>query len=127
VSDRLPNSRRWTVIGSGLLCGGLGVVVIYTRRGAFSSPLAVVVVSAIGLAAVLLQLSVYNREHAVPVRAPVWLNILGVGFALAALFADLLRLTSQVAEVMALGAVGSFAISGALILHAFRKHRMASK
>jgi ABC-type Mn2+/Zn2+ transport system permease subunit len=123
----LPNSRRWTVIGSGLLCCGLGVVVIYTRRSVFNSPLAVVVVSAIGLAAVLLQLSVYNREHSVPVRAPAWLNILGVGFALAALFADLLRLSSQVAEVMALGAVGSFAISGALILHAFRKHRIASK
>jgi len=127
VPDRRPNSRRWTVIASGLLCCGLGVVVIYTRRGAFSSPLSVVVVAAIGLAAVLLQLRFYNREHSNPVQAPVWLNVLGILFALTALFADVLRLSSQMAEVMALGAVGSFAISSALILHAFRKHRIASK
>jgi len=127
VPDRLPNSRRWTVIASGLLCCGLGVVVLYTRRSAFSSPLSVVVVAAIGLAAVLLQLRFYNREHSTPVQAPMWLNVLGVLFALTALFADVLRLSVQMAEVMALGAVGSFAISSALILHAFRKHRIASK
>jgi uncharacterized membrane protein len=127
VADDQRNSRRWTVITSALLCCGLGVVVLYTRRSAFSSPLAVVVVAAIGLAAVLLQLRFYNREHATPVRAPVWLNIVGVGCALSALFADSLRLGPQMAEVMALAAVGSFAISGALILHAFRKHRIASK
>jgi uncharacterized membrane protein len=127
VADRQTNSRRWTVVASGLLCCGLAVVVIYTKRSAFFSPLAVVVVAAIGLAAVLLQLRFYNRESATPVRAPVWLNFIGVGCALGALFADLLRLGPQVAEAMALGAVGSFAISSALILHAFRKHRTASK
>jgi len=127
VPDRLPISRRWTVIASGLLCCGLGVVVLYTRRSAFSSPLSVVVVAAIGLAAVLLQLRFYNREHSIPVQAPVWLNVLGVLFAMAALFADVLRLSGPMAEAMALGAVGSFAISSALILHAFRKRRIASK
>ena len=127
VPDRLPISRRWTVIASGLLCCGLGVVVIYTRRSAFSSPLSVVVVAAIGLAAVLLQLRFYNREHSNPVQAPVWLNVLGVLFAMAALFADVLRLSGPMAEAMALGAVGSFAISSALILHAFRKRRITSK
>jgi hypothetical protein len=127
VADRHPNSRRWTVIASALLCGGLGIVVMYTRRNAFSSPLAVVVVAAIGLAAVLLQLRFYNRESTTPVRAPVWLNILGVGCALGALFADLLRLGPQAAEAMALGAIGCFGISSALIMHAFRKHRVSSK
>ncbi len=127
MPDSPPISRRWTVIASGLLCCGLGVVVIYTRRSAFSSPLSVVVVAAIGLAAVLLQLRFYNREHSNPVEAPMWLNVLGVLFALAALFADVLRLSGQMAEVMALGAVGSFAISSALILHAFRKRRITSK
>jgi ABC-type Mn2+/Zn2+ transport system permease subunit len=115
------------VIASGLLCCGLGVVVIYTRRSAFSSPLSVVVVAAIGLAAVLLQLRFYNREQSNPVVAPMWLNVLGVVFALSALFADVLKLSGPMAEVMALGAVVSFSISGALILHAFRKHRIASK
>jgi hypothetical protein len=57
----------------------------------------------------------------------VWLNILGVGFALAAFFADFRGLSWQMAEVVALGAVGSFAISSAMILHAFRKNRMTSK
>jgi hypothetical protein len=127
VPDSRPNSRRWTVIASALLCCGLGVVVLYTRRSAFFSPLAVVVVAAIGLVAVLLQLRFYNRGLSNPVQAPVWLNILGVGFALAALFADFIGLNWQMAEVMALGAVGSFAISSAMILHAFRKHRITSK
>jgi uncharacterized membrane protein len=127
VPDSRPNSRRWTVIASAVLCCGLGVVVLYTRRSAFFSPLAVVVVAAIGLVAVLLQLRFYNRGLSNPVQAPVWLNILGVGFALAALFADFIGLNWQMAEVMALGAVGSFAISSAMILHAFRKHRITSK
>jgi uncharacterized membrane protein len=127
VPDSRPNSRRWTVIASAILCCGLGVVVLYTRRSAFFSPLAVVVVAAIGLVAVLLQLRFYNRGLSNPVQAPVWLNILGVGFALAALFADFIGLNWQMAEVMALGAVGSFAISSAMILHAFRKHRITSK
>jgi hypothetical protein len=127
VADNRSYSRRWTVIASALLCCGLGVVVLYTRRNAFFSPLAVVVVAAIGLAAVLLQLRFYNRGQSNPVHAPVWLNILGVGFALAAFFADFLGLSWQMAEVVALGAVGSFAISSAMILHAFRKNRMMSK
>jgi|ERR1700733_13600167 hypothetical protein len=127
VPDSQSDSRRWTVITSALLCCGLGVVVIYTKRSAFFSPLAVVVVAAIGLAAVLLQLRFYNRGQSNPVQAPMWLNILGVGFALIAFFADFLRLTSQLAELFALGAVGSFAISSAMILHAFRKRRMAPK
>jgi drug/metabolite transporter (DMT)-like permease len=127
VPDSELNSRRWTVIASALLCCGLGLVVIYTKRTAFSSPLAVVVVAAIGLAAVLLQLRYYNREHGNPIHAPVWLNIVGVVFALTALFSDLLGLSGQIAELTALGAVGSFAVSSAMILHAFRKHRTLSK
>ena len=127
MPDSELNSRRWTVIASALLCCGLGLVVIYTKRTAFSSPLAVVVVAAIGLAAVLLQLRYYNREHGNPIHAPVWLNIVGVVFALTALFSDLLGLSGQIAELTALGAVGSFAVSSALILHAFRKHRTLSK
>jgi ABC-type Mn2+/Zn2+ transport system permease subunit len=127
VADSSPHSRRWTVIAAGLLCCGLGIVVIYTKSSAFFSPLAVVVVAAIGLAALLLQLRYYNREHTNPVHAPVWLNLLGVLFALTALLADFVGLSAQMAQVMALGAVGSFAISGGLILHAFRKHRATSK
>ena len=52
----LATPRRWTVIGSGLLCGILAVIVLFTNPRAFASPLAVVVLAAIGLAAVLLQL-----------------------------------------------------------------------
>ena len=114
-------SRRWTVIASGLLCGLLALVVIYPKSSAFRSPLAVVIVAAIGLVAVLVQLRFYNRERSKPVRAPLWLNILGIVFALAALFADVFHLSSDMAQLMALGAIGSFSISSAVILHAFRK------
>lgn len=125
MADAQPKPRRWTVIASGLLCGVLALVVIYTNRGAFFSPMALVVVAAIGLAAVLLQLRFRNRANAV--HPPVWLNVVGIALALAALFSDFLHLSPQLAESMALGAVGSFAISGALILHAFRRRRVNPK
>jgi uncharacterized membrane protein len=119
--------RRWTVIASGLLCLVLGLVVIFTTRGAFFSPMAVVVVAAIGLAAVLLQVRFYNREQVVPVRPPLWLNAFGILFALTALFARELGLRPRLGQIMALVAVGCFAISGAIMLHAFRKSSIASK
>ncbi len=119
-------SRRWTVIASGLLCGTLALVVIYTNRIAFYSPLALVVIAAIGLAAVLLQLRL-RRGTAQTVRAPMWLNMLGIIFAAVALFADILRLSWGVFQVTALGAVGCFSISSVVILEALRKQRIASK
>ena len=100
---------------------------LFTNRAAFHSPLAVVVVAAIGLAAVLLQVRLRNREVARPVHSPVWLNLLGIAFALAALFGDIARVGSEVIQLLALGAVGAFAISSAMVLHAFRKDRVISK
>jgi uncharacterized membrane protein len=122
LADTLQR-RRWAVLASAVLCLMLGLVVLYTNRRAFFSPLAVVVVAAIGLAAVLAQLRFYNEEHAKPVRGPVWLNVLGIAFALAALFADGLHMGPIWAQVMALLAVGSFGVSGAVILHKFRKRQ----
>jgi hypothetical protein len=119
-------SRRWTVIASGLLCGALAVVVLFTNRGAFFSPLAVVVMGAVGLAAVLLQLRLQTPDDGPSSTSPAWLNILGIIFALAAFFADLFHLTSQVTEALALGAVASFGVSGVIILRSFRK-RATSK
>ncbi len=127
MADLETPDRRWTVIASGLLCLGLALVVLFTNRGAFFSPVAVMVVAAIGLAAVLLQVRFYNRVHSQPVHVPVWLNLLGTVFALIALFGDKMHLAPPVALMMALGAVGSFAISSALVLHAFRKRRLAGK
>ncbi len=125
MTDSAPLSRRWTVIGSGLLCCALALVVIYTNRYAFFSPLAVVVVAAIGLAAVLLQLRA--RGGSGDIHPPTWLTIIGIALALGAAFADFLHLGPEVAQIMALGAVGVFGISGAVILHAVRKQRIASK
>jgi hypothetical protein len=105
----------------------LAVVVMFTNRNAFFSPLAVVVVAAIGSAALLLRIRLRALDQRPTLHPPIWLNILGIGLALAALLADLLGISSQVAQVMALAAVGSFGISGAIILHAFRKQRTASK
>ena len=118
-----PKSRRWSVIASGLLCGVLAVVVLFTNRSAFFSPLAVVVVAAIGLAAVLLQLRLRNRTGVPSVRQPVWLNLIGTLLAVSALFSDLLHMRPQWTETLALAAVATFAVSGAHILHAFRKYR----
>ena len=119
-------TRRWTVIASGLLCGAMAMVVLFTNRGAFYSPLAVVVMGAVGLAAVLLQLRLRNRDETPSSTSPAWLNVLGILFALAAFFVDLFHLNPQVTEALALGAVASFGISGVIILRSFRK-RLAPK
>lgn len=112
-------ARRYTVIASGLLILALALVVIYTGRNAFLSPLALVVVSAIGLVALLLQLRF--REELAQVRAPFWLNLLGVLCAVLALIADFLHMARNRLEIVAFAAVICFAISGSLILHGLRR------
>lgn len=99
----------------------LALVVIFTNRTVFHSLIAVVVVAAIGSAAVLLQLRLRNREQGKAVHPPVWLNLLGIIFGLLTLFADWLKLNSDMTQLLALAAVGSFGVSGAIILHSFRK------
>src|SRR5437660_368719 len=103
-------SQRKTVVGSGLLCCALALVVLFTGPGAFRSPAALVVVAAIGSAAVLFQLRIRNSADGRPLRPPMFLNILGVLFALAALFPATLGLGPVTAQAMALGSVLSFAI-----------------
>ena len=115
--------RRSTVVAAGLLLGALALVVIYPSRGAFLSPLALVVVAAIGLAALLLQLRL-RPDLAASIRSPLWLNGIGVGLAIAALFADFLHLSAALVQVAALGAVFSFAVSGIVVLNAMRKRRV---
>ena len=129
MPDAVPNSapapkpRRWTIVAAGFLLLALALVVIYTSRTAFFSPLALVVVAAIGLAALLLELRL-RRDIGTPVRAPLWLNVVGLAFALTAIFADVRHLSSNVLQVAALGAVACFAISGVVVLHALRRKRM---
>ena len=93
-------SRRWTVIASGLLCGALAVVVLFTNRRAFFSPLAVVVMGAVGLAAVLMQLRLQNRDQTQSSSSPAWLNVLGILFALAAFFGDLFQMLNTFADLL---------------------------
>jgi hypothetical protein len=123
-----PPPRRWTIFAAALLLFALALVVLYTSRRAFNSPLALVVVAAIGLAALLLQLRLrknadisIDKEASRPVRAPLWLNVLGVAFALAAVAADILHWTANAMLVAALGAVICFAISATAVLHSLRK------
>jgi uncharacterized membrane protein len=118
-----PNPSRGTIFAAGFLLLALAVVVLFTSRTAFFSPLALVVVAAIGLAALLLQLRL-RRNAGVRVHAPVWLNVLGLIFAITAIFADKLGLTTGVLQIAALGAVVCFAISGIVVLHALRKKMM---
>ena len=117
-----PKPRGWSLVAAGFLLIALAVVVIYTSRPAFSSPLAMVVVAAIGLAALLLQLRL-RKDLAPPVHAPLWLNVLGLLFAITAVFADILHLSAGWMLVAALGAVISFGISGVAVLHALRKKK----
>jgi hypothetical protein len=111
-------ARRWTVIASGLLLLALALVVIYTGPNAFLSPVALVVVAAIGLAALLLQ--VWFRRDLPNIQSPLWLNILGILSAMLSLFADNLRMTRRMLDLVAFAAVVCFAISGSLILRALR-------
>lgn len=117
-----PKPRRWSIIAAGLLLLALAVVVLYTTRPAFFSPLALVVVAAIGLAALLLQLRL-RKDLTATVRAPLWLNVLGLLFAIAAVFADLLRMRANIMFIAALCAVVCFALSGVRVIHSLRKRQ----
>ena len=127
----VPKPRRWSIVAAGLLLAALAFVVIYTSRSAFFSPLALVVVAAIGLAALLLQLRLRrekdrdaDKDLSTPVRAPLWLNVLGLIFAVAAVFADVLHLSANLLLIAALGAVLCFAVSGTTVLHALRRKKI---
>jgi hypothetical protein len=118
-----PQPRRPTLVAAALLLAALALVVLYTSRRAFMSPLALVVVAAIGLAALLLQLRL-RPDLPSSIRGPLWLNGLGVVFALGALFADFLHLNPAIIPIAALAAVVSFAVSGIIVLSALRKRRI---
>jgi hypothetical protein len=139
-----PQPRGPTIIAAGLLLAALALVVLYTSRRAFLSPVAMVVVAAIGLAALLLQRRLHpdlrpdlrsdlgpdlgpaaqsSSAQASPARAPLRLNAAGVLFAIAAVFADVLHLNPALTLITALAAVISFAISGVIVLNALRKPR----
>ncbi|HET9408161.1 MAG TPA: hypothetical protein VFO39_13055 [Candidatus Sulfotelmatobacter sp.] len=125
----IPTARRWTLLASALLVLALGLVVIYTSRGAFFSPLALVVVSAIGLAAVLLQIRLRRSQassqstsvQSTSVRAPLWLNVLGIACAGSAFVSDFMRLRPALLLVSSLGAVLCFGISSMVVLRALRR------
>ena len=131
-----PQPRGPTIIAAGLLLAALAVVVLYTSRRAFLSPVAMVVVAAIGVAALLLQrrlrpdLRPDLRPAAQPstaqtssTSAPLRLNALGVAFAIAAVFADVLHLNPALMLISALAAVIAFAISDVIVLKAIRTPR----
>jgi uncharacterized membrane protein len=94
--------------------------VLYTSSRAFSSPIAMVVVGAIGFAALVLQLRL-RKQSSVAVLTPLWLNIVAILCAVTAIFADLLHFGPVVMLASALGAVICFAVSGIVMLRALRK------
>jgi amino acid transporter len=111
--------RRWSIFAAGFLLLALALVVIYTSRRAFFSPLAMVVVSAIGLAALLMQLRLHRDTAGA--RSRLVLNSIGLLFAVAAVFADKLRFGPNFLQIAALGAVVCFALSGVGALRSLRK------
>ena len=118
--DPLPKPRGWALVAAGFLLLALSLVVLYTGRGAFLSPLALVVVAAIGLAALLLQLR-FRKDTDGSVHAPLWINVLGLIFAIGAVIADFLHLAANTMLVAALAAVVCFAFSGVSTLRSLRK------
>ena len=116
----LPRTRGWALVAAGLLLLALALVVLYTSRGAFLSPLALVVVAAIGLAALLLQLRL-RRDTDKKVHAPLWVNVLGLLFAMSAVIADFLHVGVNLMLVAALAAVVCFAVSGVRVLRSLRR------
>jgi len=116
----MPKPRGWSLVAAGFLLLALALVVIYTGKGAFLSPLALVVVAAIGLAALLLQLRL-RRDLDRSIHSPIRLNVLGLVFAIGAVFADFRHVRANTMLVAALGAVLCFAISGVIVLRALRK------
>ncbi|MFY9978139.1 MAG: hypothetical protein WAK22_07895 [Candidatus Sulfotelmatobacter sp.] len=134
VPNQLPNPtpsarprRGSTILASALLLAALALVVLYTKRPAFLSPLALVVVAAIGLAALLLQFRLQPdaaSQHAKPSpRGSLWLTAVGVIFAIGAVFGDLLRLRPWFMLATSLAAVACFAISGIALLNTLRKRQ----
>ena len=117
-----PKPRGWSLVAAGFLLLALALVVIYTSRNAFLSPLALVVVASIGLAALLLQLRM-RKDVDRRIHAPIWLNVLGLLFAIGAVIADFLHANPNFMIVAALGAVVCFAVSGVVVLDAFRKRK----
>jgi len=127
LSGPETQSRRWNVITSGLLIGTLALVVTFTSSANFLSPIAVIVVAAVGAVALMLQLRFRYREVTSNVQVPLWLNVLGVVFALVTLSGERLHLPAAITEMIALIAVLCFGISGAVILHELRKQKALPK
>ena len=115
--------RRWSVIASGLLVAALALVVIFTNRAAFFSPVAIVVIAAVGVMALLLQLRLRYPKRSGEIHATGWWNVAGAILALIALLVDLLHVRVAIAESLALAAVGCFGISGAMVLHNLRRNK----
>lgn len=122
MPDPAAKPRSSTLIAAGLLLAALALVVLYTSRGAFLSPVALVVIAAIGVAALLLQLRL-RPDLSSAVRAPIFLNAVGVVFAIAAVFTDVLHLGGVWMPIAAFAAVACFAISGIVVISALRKRR----
>jgi FtsH-binding integral membrane protein len=115
-----------TIIAAGLLLCALALVVLYTSRQAFHSLVALVVVAAIGVAALLLQLRMrpdLASDHS-SFRSPLWLSALGVVCAVVAVFANFFQLSAAILTIAALIALLAFAAAGILIIKELRNRRV---
>ena len=138
MPEQLPNLKAdvrrpgaSTIVAAGLLLAALALVVLYTSRVAFLSPLALVVVAAIGIAALLLQVRLRPetglRDSQPSPRGSLWFTALGVGSALGAVFGDVLHFKPWFMLTTALAAVVCFAISGIALLKLLRKGHIRAK
>jgi hypothetical protein len=99
----------------------LTIVVLFTSPAAYRSSAAVIVMALIGTAAVLLQMRFRDADSRKGLTASFWFNLLGVLLAVGALFPAIIHIGPRLVQALVLGAVGSLAISSAMILHSFRR------
>ena len=104
-----------------MLCIALTIVVLFTSPAAFRSSAAVIVMALIGAAAVMFQMRLREGNQRRSLVASLWLNIVGVILAVAALFPAAMHSGPRLVQALVLGAIGSLAISSAMILHSFRR------
>jgi hypothetical protein len=128
LTPRARPRRISTILAAGLLLAALALVVIYTNRAAFVSPLALVVVAAIGIAALFLQIRMHPDlqlalEKTSFARSSLWINAVGVVFATLAVFGDFFRVSAMILRMATLAAVLCFAVSGAIVLGTLRRRR----
>ncbi len=95
---------------------------LFSSPAAFRSPLAILVLSAIAAASILLEWYRQRRARRIP-RASTWILMLGVACAATAIASDAVHVSARASLLPICLAVACFGIAGGLVLANMRKER----